>query len=162
MNKQTTFAAVLAVIFSLNAQAMECPVKELGTQPDGSDYVDAVVKLIVKAESCYDAKELGEACGFGAAVNGVIIGEAVAVCDQYINKNLKFKLSKAKTPKSKLAVQTHVSNVRKNYGFARGLCEKKFEKDAGTLAVSATAFCLLNVAYTYSDLTEESSFGPQE
>lgn len=162
MKKHTSIAAVLAVLFTMSANAMDCPVKVTDGDFDGTQYTDQVTALIAKKKSCADAKELAEACAFGSSIDGVIVSEALVVCDKNINGNLKAPILKAKNQKTKAAAQAKAANTLKTYANTRDLCDSKYAEVEGTIGVSVRSFCYLDVAYLFSNLTEKSSVGAQD
>jgi hypothetical protein len=160
MIKKTTKLAVLALFIAVNVQAMECPV----SMADGpsEEYVDRVVALYQKQKDCSSVKEIAEACAFGSQVDGVIVGEAVAVCDRFINNNLKMPILKAKTTKAKAEAKVNAAKVLKLYGNTQSLCDSKYAEVEGTIGVSVRVFCYLDIAYLFSNLTEKSAVGAQD
>ena len=160
MKNTMSLSALIAVVFAVNANAMECPV----SMADGpsEQYVDKVVALYKKQKECSAVKEIAEACAFGSQVDGVIVGEAVAVCDRFINNNLKAPILKAKTPKAKAEAKLKAANTLKLYSSTQSLCDSKYAEVEGTIGVSVRVFCYLDVAYLFSNLTEKSAVGAQD
>jgi hypothetical protein len=157
MNQKTSILAVMAIFFAVNAHAVECPVKNLGTQPDGSDYVDAVMAIIGKQKTCEKAAEVAEACAFGSAVDGPIVSEALVVCDRNINNQLKVTIKKARSAKDIQAAKLAAARTLKTYSSTRDLCDQKYSYVEGTIRISMTVFCYLDVAKLFTNLTEDAS-----
>lgn len=160
MKNTLSLSALIAVVFTVNANAMECPV----SMADGpsEQYVDRVVALYKKQKDCSSVKEIAEACAFGSQVDGVIVGEAVGVCDRFINNNLKAPILKAKTTKAKAEAKVKAANTLKLYSNTQSLCDSKYAEVEGTIGVSVRVFCYLDVAYLFSNLTEKSAVGAQD
>jgi hypothetical protein len=81
--------------------------------------------LIEKAESCYEAEALAEACAWGSSLDVSTAGLAYGVCESELN---------AQKPKKEL-----VNTLNK----MKSLCTKKYSNQDGTLYRSMNAFCHL-------------------
>ena len=160
MKRSMSINSLIALFFALNAQAIECPV----SMDDGpsEQYVDQVVALYKKQTECSSGKEIAEACAFGSQIDGVIVGEAVATCDRFINKNLKVNITKAKTAKAKAEAKIKAAQTLKLYSSTQSLCDAKYAQVEGTIGVSVRVFCYLDVAALFSNLTEKSAVGAQD
>lgn len=154
------FSAFIVLVISANANAMDCPI----STADGpsEQYVDQVVALIKKQKTCPDVKKIADACAFGSQIDGVIVGEAIGVCDRFINRNLKAPILKATNPKARAEAKLKAANTLKLYSNTQGLCDSKYAEVEGTIGTSIRAFCYLDVSLLFNELTEKSSVGAQD
>jgi hypothetical protein len=119
--KKLLIAAVM-IVGSLSFAA-EC-VNEKGE--DIYNQPDAFQALIEKADSCYSAKSLAEACAYGSSLDIQTAGAAYGVCATELAKE---------NPSKKLTGL--LSNMNQ-------MCDKKYEKVDGTMYRSMNAFCRLS------------------
>ena len=82
--------------------------------------------LIEKAGSCYDAKNLAEACAYGSSLDVMTAGTAYEVCAK--------ELQKVK-PTAKVTSTLNKMNT---------MCNDKYANEDGTMYRSMNAFCRLN------------------
>lgn len=115
---------VVAIIFAGSLSfAAEC-VNERGE--DLYNQPEAFLALIEKADSCYSAKSLADACAYGSSLDVQTAGAAYSVCAA--------ELAKEKPTKS---LNTLLSNMKT-------LCNKKYEKAQGTMYRSMNSYCHLS------------------
>lgn len=127
------FVASLATLtaFAPSVFAEECPV-EFGSVV-GVEYAELAADNVGKAESCYKATKVAEACAMGSSIDVPIAAAATGVCE----KDFKQKLTPADA-------KTYKSLIQK--------CVKKYANMQGTMYQAAEAFCVLDVAKLYSQL----------
>lgn len=116
------FVAVL-MIASSTGFAAEC-VNQKGE--DIYNQPDVFLALIEKAESCYAAKSLAEACAYGSSLDVQTAGTAYGVCDAELSKT---------SPSEKFL--TILSSMNE-------MCNEKYQKLDGTMYRSMNAFCRLS------------------
>ena len=98
---------------------------------------EKIINRIEASATCAEAAGVAESCGWGSSIDVHFAGSAIAVCEKDFQR-----ISRAD---------------RQAYGRLNGQCEKKYEKEEGTMYRSFAAYCRLSVAKTYS-----SAFGPVE
>lgn len=123
MKKLLVIGLLLA---GINSYGSECPV-EFGSD----NYLDDVQKIIKTKKSCSEASEIVEACAMGSSMDVQFVSAALNQCSKRINGSTSVK-ALAKT--------------------SNELCIKKYKKSEGTLAMSARAFCQLEVAKLFDNL----------
>ena len=87
---------------------------------------EAFQDLIEKAESCYAAKSLAEACAYGSSLDVSTAGLAYGVCEAELQKN------------------SPAENLTSLLSTMNGICDKKYENEQGTMYRSFNAFCRLS------------------
>jgi len=118
---------MISVVISINAMAeTECPIKFGSNQ-----YTDNVIAAIESKRSCSEASTIAEACAMGSSMDVQFVSSALKMCSKRINRS---------------------ATIKRVVDSANGLCIRKFSKSEGTLAVSARAFCQLDVTKLYDDL----------
>jgi hypothetical protein len=127
------FLMVLSVFVSLNSfAAIDCPVNF-----ESPNYAEKVQQLIESKKDCTGATEITEACAMGSSMDVQFVHSALRRCTKRINRS---------------------ESVKKAVDSANVLCSKKFSKSEGTFAMSARAFCQLDVAKLYDNLLTPAEF----
>jgi hypothetical protein len=134
---------LLLVLASSCALAKEAPKAKQGIRKPASiecpvafpseNYVDDVEKAINATTSCENAKEMAEACGMGSSIDRDI----TIVAERKCNLDFYSRLSK-----SEVSIFEGLQNK----------CNDKYKNSQGTMYISFTAFCRLNVAALFSSL----------
>ena len=113
----------MAMTLSSISFAAEC-VNEKGE--DITSQPEVFQALIAKADSCYAAQNLAEACAYGSSLDVSTAGEAYQVCSAELAKNRPSK---------------ELSNTLKKMV---SLCNKRYENEQGTMYRSFNAYCNLS------------------
>jgi hypothetical protein len=114
---------ILVMCLSVGASANEC------VDSEGQDIFrdpGVCIQMIQKAQSCYQASKIAEACAHGTSLDVRTAGEAYQVCAAELD---------GYKPNRVLKAQLLAMNK---------LCQKKFEKESGTMFRSMEAFCYLS------------------
>ena len=121
------YLIMISALFSIGAFAeIECPIK-FGSD----DYMEKVSTIIESKKTCYEASQITQSCAMGSSMDVHFVNSALKICSKRI----------------------HLSAfAQKSVDSANRLCIKKYAKSEGTLAMSARAFCLLEVTKLYDDL----------
>lgn len=82
--------------------------------------------LIEKSTSCYDAKNLAEACAYGSGLDVSTAGTAYGVCAKELEKN---------KPSKKVTSTLNIMNK---------MCNDKYANEDGSMYRSMNAFCQLS------------------
>lgn len=122
------FLAVIVCFSAVQSFAVDCPV-QFGEE----NYLDKVVAAIKSTKSCLEAADVAEACALGASGDVEIAPVAERKCGLDFWKKLS-------------------SQEKSIYGKLQSKCDVKFGKMQGTMYLSASSFCKLNVAKLYSEL----------
>lgn len=101
------------------AAARECPVTP------SENYLDRVTVSITNAASCREAAAVAEACALGASGDVVIAGAAQQRCERELG--------------------TLNASQQRTYAAQLQRCEHKYAAQQGTMYLSMTAFCKLQV-----------------
>ncbi|MNK94425.1 hypothetical protein D3C87_1146270 [compost metagenome] len=105
------------------AMAVECvdaKVNDITNQPE------VFQELISKKKNCYEAADLARACAWGSSLDVSTVATATTVCDDQMNK--------LAPEKEDLDLLTAMYNR----------CDAHHDENGGTLAQSATAYCVLS------------------
>jgi|GEM_PF-5142163 len=121
---------LIGTLLSVSAFAMDCPVHF------GASYLDQVQQVIESQKDCAAASAMTEACAMGSSMDVAFVDSALKICDRRIQH-------------ASTAIQQQVES-------AKQLCDQKYSHSAGTLAMSARAFCSLDVSKLYDDLLSPS------
>ncbi len=108
--------------------SVECPA-QFGIE----DYQEKVDKAISSSSSCYEAKAFAESCAMGSSIDLQIGHSAEKKCANDFLRKL-----------SKVDKDIYQKLLKK--------CDEKYEKMQGTMYMSASAFCRLDVAALFSNL----------
>lgn len=110
---------ILACGLAGAAAARECPVAP------SANYLDHVFASIANAASCREAAAVAEACALGASGDVAIAGAAQQRCER--------------------ALGTLNASQQRTYAAQLQRCEHKYAGQQGTMYLSMTAFCKLQV-----------------
>ncbi len=114
---------VLTILFSQLVASAEC------IDANGEDIYsrpEIFSVLIENSETCYEAKQLAEACAYGSSLDAMTAGLAYGVCE------------------SELQAQDPSQELVKLLTKMEGLCADKYEQMDGTMYISMNAFCYLS------------------
>lgn len=129
-----SFLIALLTLTSTASFAQDC------VDADGNDILnkpEVFHDLIDKAESCYAATNLAEACAWGSSLDVTTAGKAFDVCTMELsNNNPSRKLTKLLTT-------------------MRETCTETYDKHEGTLYRSMNAYCHLSAINWINNLSGE-------
>jgi len=117
---------MMVILVSMNSYGGECPIAF-----GNDDYMDKVLTAIESKKSCTEENEITEACAMGSSMDVQFVNSALKQCTKRVNRS---------------------ATVKKAVYDASNLCTKKYARSSGTLAMSARAFCQLEVTMLYDNL----------
>lgn len=112
--------SILLVGFSASAECLNEKGEDILDQPE------VFTALIQKAESCYQAKTLAEACSWGSTIDVYTVDAAYGVCDRELQQQ---------KPSEKL---TQLLTAMEN------TCAEKYQNQSGSMYLSMNAYCHLS------------------
>jgi len=121
-------ALLTALPLATPAFALDCPVQAVGPS-----YIDDVNRAIKTAKTCEDGAQIAEACAMVSSGDAAIAPTAERKCGLDFWKKL-------------------TAADKKIYDGLQAKCAAKYKGMDGTMWISASAFCRLNVARLYSEL----------
>lgn len=120
MKKLLIALTLLVGSVSFSAECVNEKGEDIFNQPE------VFQALIEKADSCYAAKNLAEACAYGSSLDVMTAGTAYEVCDKELQSN---------KPSAQLTSTLNSMNT---------MCNDKYANEDGTLYRSMNAFCRLS------------------
>ena len=120
MKKLLVAVVLLTCSISFAAECVNEKGEDIYNQPE------VFQALIEKAESCYAAKSLAEACAYGSSLDVMTANTAYEVCNKELTQ-LK--------PSAKVVATLNTMNK---------MCNTKYAKQDGTMYRSMNAFCRLS------------------
>lgn len=126
MNKQLIL--ILLLFINSSVYSLDCPV-----EPDSDKYSDKVIQAIIASKSCDKGSSIAQACAFASSMDVQTTAEAKHQCELNFEKKLS-------------------SSDKEVYKALLNKCDNKYKDMDGTMYLSASAFCRLNVARLYSEL----------
>ena len=115
-----TSALVLSSAAFAEGTCVDAKGNDITNQPE------VFQRLIEQSKSCYEAKQLAEACAWGSSLDVQTVGVAYGVCDK--------ELKAQKPARSLLALESKMESI----------CNKKYENEQGTMYRSMNAYCNLS------------------
>ena len=131
-----TLLVLIAFAMSSSVFAADC-VNEKGE--DILNQPEVFQALIEKADSCWAAKSLAEACAWGSSLDVATAGAAYSVCQKDLDKN---------KPSKSLTQTLNKMN---------SMCNAKYSKMDGTLYRSMNSYCQLTAIGWIVDLASDAS-----
>lgn len=120
MKKLLIAVTLLVGSVSFGAECVNEKGEDIFNQPE------VFQAMIEKADSCYAAKNLAEACAYGSGLDVSTAGTAYGVCAAELQKN---------KPSKKLTDTLSSMN---------SMCNKKYANEDGSMYRSMNAFCQLS------------------
>ncbi len=120
MKKILLAIIMIASSVTFGAECVNEKGEDIYNQPE------VFMAMIEKADSCYSAKSLAEACAYGSSLDIQTAGAAYGVCEA--------ELTKTNPAKNLTDLLTGMNS----------LCNKKYENEDGTMYRSMNAFCRLS------------------